>query len=134
MLIHGGMMSSGRFHCFFVDGSYWISCISSFWNTTLPGVVAMLTPSSKALASVIEILSCPPPRSMSSSRLCRPLTRFWPPVATVSRNTSGFVSAKFDGASASMYCRVKKSTFFFVCSSSPSTFATESCIHRAAIR
>jgi hypothetical protein len=38
-------------------------------------------------------------------------------VATVSRNTSGLVSAKFDGASASMYWRVKKSTFFFVCSS-----------------
>ena len=25
MLIHGGMISSGRCHCFFVDGSYWIS-------------------------------------------------------------------------------------------------------------
>jgi hypothetical protein len=37
----------------------------------------------------------------------------------VSRKTSGFVSAKFDGASASMYWRVKKSTFFFVCSASP---------------
>ena len=79
MLIHGGMMSSGRFHAFLVVGSYWISCISSFWNTTLPGVVAMLTPSSNAFASVIEILSWPLPRSMSSSRLCRPLTRFWPP-------------------------------------------------------
>ena len=113
MLIHGGMISSGRFHCFLVDGSYWMSCMSSFWNTTLPGVVAMLTPSSNAFWSVIEILSWPPPRSMSSSRLWRPFTRFWPPEATVSRNTSGLVSAKFDGASASMYWRVKKSTFFF---------------------
>ena len=26
-----------------------MSCIRSFWNTTLPGVVAMLTPSSNAL-------------------------------------------------------------------------------------
>ena len=94
----------------------------------------MLTPSSNAFASVMEIRSWPPPRSMSSRRLWSPLTRFWPPVATVSRNTSGFVSAKFDGASASMYCRVKKSTFRFVCSSRPSTLATWSCIHRAAIR
>ena len=45
-----------------------------------PGVVAMLTPSSKAFGSVIEILSWPLPRSMSSSRLCRPLTRFSPPL------------------------------------------------------
>ena len=112
-------MRSGRCHCFFVDGSYWISWIRSFWNTTLPGVVAMLTPSSKAFESVIEILSWPLPRSMSSSRLLRPRTRFWPPVATVSRNTSGLVSAKFDGASASMYWRVKKSTFFLVCSGEP---------------
>ena len=96
--------------------------MSSFWKTTLPGVVAMLTPSSKALLSVIEILSWPLPRSMSSSRLFIPFTRFWPPVATVSRNTSGLVSAKFDGASASMYWRVKKSTFFRVCWSRPSTF------------
>ena len=123
MLIHGGMTSSGRFATFFVVGSYWISCIRSFWKTTLPGVVAMLTPSSNAFVSVIEILSWPLPRSMSSSRLLSPLTRFWPPVAIVSRNTSGLVSAKFDGASASMYWRVKKSTFFFVASSRPSTLA-----------
>lgn len=33
---------------------------------------------------------------MSSRRLCSPLTRFCPPEATVSRKTSGLVSAKFD--------------------------------------
>ncbi len=134
MLIHGGMTSSGRFATFAVVGSYWMSCSRSFWKTTLPGVVAMLTPSSKAFGSVIEILSWPLPRSMSSSRLWSPLTRFWPPVAIVSRNTSGLVSAKFDGASASMYCRVKKSTFRFVASSSPSTLPTASCIQCAAMR
>ncbi len=62
---------------------------------------------------------------MSSSRLFNPLTRFCPPVAIVSRKTSGLVSAKFDGASASMYWRVKKSTFFFVPSSRPSTLPTD---------
>jgi len=94
----------------------------------------MLTPSSNAFASVIEMRSLPLPRSMSSSRLCSPLTRFCPPVAIVSLNTSGLVNAKFDGDSASMYWRVKKSTFFCVCSSRPSTLATFSCSHRAAIR
>src|SRR4029077_18888767 len=57
-----------------------------------------------------------------------------PPDAIVSRKTSGLVSAKFDGASASMYCRVKKSTFLRVCSSSPSTLATAWCSQRAVIR
>ncbi len=134
MLIHGGMISSGRSRTFFVVGSYCSSCASSVWNTTLPGVVAMLTPSSNAFGSVIEILTWPLPRSMSSSRLCRPLTRFIPPLVTVSRNTSGLVSAKFEGAIASMYWRVKNSTFFLVWLSSPSTPATASCIQRAAMR
>ncbi len=101
---------------------------------TLPGVVAMFTPSSKALESVIEIFSLPLPRSMSSSRLCRPRTRFWPPEAIVARNTSGLVSAKLVGENASMYCRVKKSTLRFVESSRPSTLATWSCSQRAVSR
>ncbi len=134
MLIQGGMMSSGRFATLGVVGSYWMSWRRSFWKTTLPGVVAMLTPSSNAFGSVIEILSWPLPRSMSSRRLWRPLTRFCPPVAIVSRNTSGLVSAKFDGASASMYCRVKKLTLRFVASSRPSTLPTASCRLSAAMR
>jgi hypothetical protein len=44
------------------------------------------------------------------------------------------VSAKFDGASASMYWRVKKSIFFFAVSESPSTLPTCSCSQRAVIR
>jgi len=36
----------------------------------------------EAFSSVIEICSCPPPFSMSASRLLRPRTRFWPPLAT----------------------------------------------------
>ena len=48
---------AGMVGTFFVAGSYWMSCIKSFWKTTLPGVVAMFTPSSKALLSVIEIRS-----------------------------------------------------------------------------
>ena len=32
-----------------VVGAYWMSWMSSFWKTTLPGVVARLRPTSKAL-------------------------------------------------------------------------------------
>ena len=76
MLIQGGMISSGRFAAFSVVGVYWISWIRSFWNTTLPGVTAMFLPTSKASMSVMLILSWPLPRSRSSSRFCKPFTRF----------------------------------------------------------
>ena len=49
MLIQGGMISSGRRCTFSVVGVYWISCIRSFWNTTLPGVLAMFSPSSEGV-------------------------------------------------------------------------------------
>ncbi len=134
MLIQGGTTSSGRRRTFGVAGSYCSSCITSFWNTTLPGVMAMLTPSSNALVSVMEIRSWTFPCSMSCSRLASPRTRFWPPVAIVSRNTSGFVSAKFDGASASMYWRVKASIFRRAAGSSPSTLAIVSLSQREVMR
>ena len=134
MLIQGGMISSGRLYTFFVLGWYWISCISSFWNTTLPGVVAMFLPILNALASVMLICSWPSPRSMSASRLFRPRSRFSPPEASVSRTTSGLVSAKFEGDSASMYWRVKKSTFLRASAGRCSTFDTAWWMWRAAIR
>ncbi len=42
-------MSSGRRNTCEVEGWYWMSCSSAFWNTTLPGVVATFLPSWKAL-------------------------------------------------------------------------------------
>src|SRR5260221_699566 len=69
-------MTNGRFSTCAVAGLYWISCIRSFSNTTLPGVVATFSPSLKAFSSVIEICNCPPPFSMSARRLFRPRTRF----------------------------------------------------------
>ena len=59
-------------------GVYWRSCIRSFWKTTLPGVTAMFLPTSKASVSAILIFSLPLPASRSSSRFCRPLSRFSP--------------------------------------------------------
>ncbi len=111
MLIHGGRMTNGLLYTCSVVGWYWINCIRSFWNTTLPGIVATFFPSLKALSSVIEMRSCPPPFSMSASRLFRPRNRFCPPLAAVSRNTWGLVSRKLDGERASTYWRVKKATF-----------------------
>ena len=46
MLIQGGTISSGRLSTVGVDGAYWMSCISSFWKITLPGVIARLRPTS----------------------------------------------------------------------------------------
>ena len=113
MLIQGGMIRSGCLNTVSVDGLNWMSCIRSFWNTTLPGVVATLWPIRNAFSSVILMRSCPSPSSRSSSRFFRPFTRLVPPDFIVSRSTCGLVSAKFDGDSASTYWRVKKSTFFF---------------------
>ena len=134
MLIHGGMTSSGRFATFGVVGSYWMSCSRSFWKTTLPGRGRDVDAELEGLRvghRDLELAVAAP--RCRRGRLLRPLTRFCPPVAIVSRNTSGLVSAKFDGASASMYCRVKKSTFRFVASSRPSTLPTASCSQSAAI-
>ncbi len=84
--------------------------------------------------SVILMRSCPSPSSRSSSRLLSPFTRLCPPVFIVSRSTCGLVNAKLDGLSASMYWRVKKSTFFFDSSGMPSTFDTTPWMWRAAMR
>jgi hypothetical protein len=117
-----------------VSGAYWISCISSVWYTTLPGVVATLRPSWNAFSSVIEMRSLPPPFSRSDSRLLRPRTRFCPPLDTVSRSTCGLVIRKFEGESASTYWRVKNATFFSDSGVRPSTSATAWRIWRELIR
>ena len=135
MLIHGGTISNGRFSTFAVDGVYWISCISAFWSTTLPGVAAMFSPSLNWVLSVMLMRSwLSPLRSRSPRRFSRPSSRLRPPVSSVARRTSGFVIAKLVGARASMYCRVKKSTFLRVFSSSPSTLVITPCVWRAASR
>ena len=124
------MISSGWRNTSVVDGAYWISCISSFWNTTLPGEVATFWPTLNAFSSVMLMW----PRSMSPSRLDRPLTRFWPPLARVSRSTCGLVAAKLDGLSASTYWRVKNATLRCASGVSPSTSPTASWMCLPAIR
>jgi hypothetical protein len=86
----GGTNSSGRLYTVFVDGAYWMSCISSFWKTTAPGVAAMLTPSSKLDGA--RRSTRPWPLAASARRLDRPWTRFSPPVSSVFLTASGLVS------------------------------------------
>ena len=104
MLIHGGTISSGRFSTVSVEGAYWMSCISSFWNITLPGDTARLRPTSNFDASDCRILRSPPPASMSSASMCMPRTRFSALEPSVSRNSSGLVRTKFDGEIALAIC------------------------------
>jgi hypothetical protein len=75
-----------------------MSCINSFWKTTLPGVAAMSLPSSNpavarrcgSLASV----------AASARRLARPESRLIDPVSMARRIASGLVKAKLAGDSA----------------------------------
>ena len=85
---------------FSVVGSYWMSCISSFWKITLPGVVAMLTPTARLVGSDWRMRKLPLPASISSASIFMPRTRLSPLEASVSRSTSGLVRTKFDGAIA----------------------------------
>ena len=85
-------------------GAYWISWISSFWKTTLPGVVPTLRPTSNAVSSVIEMR--PLARSSVNSRM--PSTRLAPPVSMASCSASGLVARMLAGLSASITWRSAK--------------------------
>ena len=100
MLIQGGTISSGRRSTVAVVGAYWMSCISSFWWITLPGVIARLRPTSNFDGSDWRIFSSPPPASMSSASIWVPRTRFSAFSLRVVRNSSGLVKMKFDGDAA----------------------------------
>ena len=102
--MHGGTITSGRSYTSSVVGVYWISWISSFWKTTLPGVVPTFSPTSNAVSSVIEIR--PLARSSVNSRM--PSTRLAPPVSIASCSASGLVARVFAGLSASVTWRSAK--------------------------
>ncbi len=105
MLIQGGTISSGVFSTVSVAGVYWMSCISSFWKTTLPGVTARLRPTSNIFGSDCRILILPF-SSMSSVSMVMPRTRFSAFDDSVSRSNSGLVSTKFDGEIALAICLI----------------------------
>ena len=104
--MHGGTSSSGRVRTAVAPsaGSYWMSCITSFSNTTAPGETAMLRPSSKADSSVVEMR----PRATSSTICFRPRFSVSPPDSTAMRIASGLVAAKFAGLIASTIWRAAK--------------------------
>ena len=78
----------------------WMSCIISFWNTTVPGVVARFSPTWNALRSVMLTLKRRGLRSRSSRNWWAPSIRLRPRVFLVSRKASGLVGRKFEGAKA----------------------------------
>ena len=77
-----------------------MSWISSFWNTTVPGVVPTLRPTSNADSSVIAIR----PLARSSVNRRMPSSRLAPPVSIASCSASGLVASVLAGLSASMTC------------------------------
>ena len=105
MLIQGGTISSGRLSTVSVDGAYWMSCISSFWKITLPGVIARLRADLERLGVGLPDLEVAAPASMSSASMCMPRTRLSALLLKVSRSSSGLVSTKFDGEIALAICR-----------------------------
>src|SRR3984885_3484049 len=76
-----------------------MSSMSSFLNTTLPGVAAMFSPSLKWLVSPCR--GRPPLRSRSSTKFPAPTARLAPPVSIARLIAAGLVSRKFVGARAS---------------------------------
>src|SRR4028118_1728527 len=77
-----------------VVGSYWISSMSSFLYTTLPGVIARFSPGWKAVASVMFIL----PSSRSASKFLAPSARPAPPASKAPLPAPGVGGAQFPGA------------------------------------
>ena len=100
--MQGGTINSGRLRTCAVAGAYWISWISSFSYTTLPGVTARLRPTSNADSSVMDTRPC----STSSIRCRMPACRLSPLVASASCSASGLVAAKLAGLMASISWRV----------------------------
>ena len=88
--MHGGTITSGRSCTLAVLGAYWMSCISSFSKTTLPGLVATLRPTSKAVSSVIE--TRPLAKSCRNRRM--PSTRLAPPLSSAVCIASGLVARR----------------------------------------
>jgi hypothetical protein len=99
--MQGGIISSGTSCTAGVAGVYWISWNSSFSNTTVPGVMPTLRPTSKADSSDCEMR----PFCMSASMFCKPLVRLSPLVSmSFFCWASGFVARKLAGDMASTIC------------------------------
>ena len=111
-----------------------MSCTSSFWKTTSPGVTAMSVPTSNASGGTCSTASGPLPLASTAARFSAPSRRFSPRRSFVSRSTAGLVNAKLVGDSASTTWRLTKSTFRAVSSSSPSMLSTMRLAHSAFSR
>jgi hypothetical protein len=107
-MIQLGTISTGSAHTCAVVGAYWISSISRFLSTTLPGVTATLRPTTNCSV---------PGGGMPAATRCRlvsalsaPRTRFWPPSAKVRFSATGLVISMFPGEVMSSHCRAANAT------------------------
>ena len=112
--MHGGTTSNGRSWTCAVLGVYWMSWIRSFSNTTLPGLVATLRPTSKAVSSVIDTR----PLAKSSMNRRVPSTRLAPPLSSAACKASGLVARQLAGLRASTTWRSTKPHWALLRSSS----------------
>ena len=106
----------------------------SFRKTTLPGVVAMLSPTTKASGAHIRTSSLPVTGSRSRRNCLMPLTVLAPPDSTAVRIASGLVGRKFVGASASVTCRAANPSRSWLGASSPATWVGSEVHARALMR
>ena len=107
--MHGGTIDQRPLVHLGVVGVYWMSWISSFSNTTDPGVTARLRPTSKADSSVVVIR----PLAKSSKNRFMPSVTLAPPVSIASAMASGLVTKKLAGLIASTNWRPAKRSWPF---------------------
>ena len=107
-MIHAGTSRTGSGHTSGIVGEYWISSISRFFSTTLPGVTATLPPTTNFSA---------PGGGMPAARRCRsvsalnpPRTRFCPLSASVFFSATGLVISMLLGEARSSHCRTANDT------------------------
>ncbi len=125
--MQGGTISSGTWWTVGVTGSYWISWNNAFSNTTWPGAVATLRPTSNADSSDCEMR----PFCMSASMLDRPLVRLSPLVSISFCCASGLVARKLAGDIAWTICCTAKRIFW--CSRGAASTASASAVRNSAL-
>jgi hypothetical protein len=108
LLIIGGVTSSGRSRTFDVCASYCRSSKTSVRSTTAPGVTARFSPTSNADLSTIAGMRGG--RRMSRAKLRAPRVRLRPPVSSTAFSAAGFVTGRFEGATASSTFSAAKRT------------------------
>ncbi len=126
-MIQAGTIRIGSGRTLSVVGAYWMSSMSSLRNTTLPGEVATVSPTTNSASR--EGAAGERNFSQSLYQFCQPSTKFSPPLWNAFCNTSGLVAAKLDGESMSSSCRTENSTTASFAGATPRTPVVALCHH-----